>query len=83
MWLLAEYLSGWEGITLEPSVQFGQSCLKGTRIPTSALWGCRAGGDPPQFIADAYGITVADVERAVEWERQVRAALGHPPSVSD
>ena len=64
-----------DGIALVPNVQFGQPCLKGTRIPTSTLWSFVAGGDPVEAVADDYGIEVADVERACEWERQVRAVL--------
>ena len=68
----------WEpepGITIQPDVQFGQSCLAGTRIPTSALWSYVAAGDPPEFVAESYGIEVADVERAVSWEERVRARI--------
>lgn len=68
----------WEpvpGITLTPDVQFGQACVKGTRIPTSALWSYVEGGDRPEFVAEGYGIEVADVERAVDFERQVRTVL--------
>jgi uncharacterized protein (DUF433 family) len=68
----------WEpapGITLSPDVQFGQACVRGTRIPTSALWSYHEGGDRLEFIAEGYGIEVADVERAVAFERQIRAVL--------
>jgi len=70
--------TGWEGISLRPTVQFGQSCLKGTRIPTRALWSYHEGGDSASAIAEAYGIEVAEVERAVTWERAVRSAVDHP-----
>ena len=62
-------------ISLEPDVQFGQPCLAGTRIPTSALWSYAAAGDSYEAIARAYQIEVKDVEQAVNWESRVRAAL--------
>jgi uncharacterized protein (DUF433 family) len=62
-----------EGISLKPEIQFGQPCIEGTRIPTSAIWGFYNAGDSVQFIADSYRIKVAEVERAVRWERKLRA----------
>ncbi len=61
-----------EGISLKPNIQFGQPCIDGTRIPTSALWGYYNAGDRVDFIAESYGIEVAEVERALRWERRLR-----------
>ncbi|MGH2353404.1 MAG: DUF433 domain-containing protein [Chloroflexota bacterium] len=75
----------WEpvpGITLVPGVQFGQPCLKDTRIPTGALWSYIAGGDTPTFVAEGYGIKVADVERAFEWEQRIRVAIAEVTGIS-
>lgn len=60
------------GVTLDPTVQFGQPCVEGTRIPTGALWGYVRGGDAVPFIAATYGLEVGEVERAVQWEQIVR-----------
>lgn len=57
-----------ECIELDPHVQFGSPCLQATSIPTSALWSYVRGGDPVEYVARSYGLTVADVERAVAWE---------------
>lgn len=73
--------AGWKGIVLAPNIQFGQPCLKGTRIPTSALWSYVAGGDSPSYIAGAYGIEVADVDRAVAFERALRAPRRYATSL--
>lgn len=64
-----------EGVSLKPQIQFGQPCIDGTRIPTSAIWGFYNAGDSAQFIADSYGIKVAEVERAVRWERKLHATF--------
>lgn len=62
-----------EGISLRPTVQFGRPCIEGTRIPTGTIWSYVQGGDAPAFIAESFGIAVADVERAVAWERKLLA----------
>lgn len=64
-----------EGVSLKPAVQFGQPCLDGTRIPTSAIWGYVNAGDRPEYVAKSYGIGVAEVEQAIRWERRLRADL--------
>lgn len=71
-----------DGVTLRPDVQFGQSCLEGTRIPTSALWSYAEGGDSVAFLARSFQITVDDVERAVAWEQRVRSAVASQTALS-
>jgi uncharacterized protein (DUF433 family) len=71
----ADYWQPGRGISLRPTVQFGQPCLEGTRIPTGAIWSYVHAGDSPEFIARAYGLRVDDVERAVRWEERRRAKL--------
>lgn len=55
-------------VELRPTVQFGQPCISGTRIPTASIMMYVSGGDPPRFVADFFGITEAEVEAAVAWE---------------
>jgi uncharacterized protein (DUF433 family) len=64
-----------DSVSLRPNVQFGQPCLDGTRIPTSAIWSYANAGDSLAFIAESYGLDVAEVEQAVAWEERVRTAL--------
>ena len=64
----------WEpeaGIVLDPKISFGEPCLKGTRIATQVLWALKAAGDPPERIARAYQIPLAQVEAAIAWERKL------------
>lgn len=68
-------------IELDPRVQFGAPCVEGTSIPTSALWGYVRGGDPVEYVAQSYGLSVADVERAVAWEDRRRGAVGAEASI--
>jgi uncharacterized protein (DUF433 family) len=65
---------GNDGIVLDPAIQFGAPCIRGTRIPTRTLWGMRQGGDSLGFIAEVYGLEPERVEEAIQWEKQLAAA---------
>ena len=61
----------WEprtNILLDPLIQFGAPCIKGTRIPTRALWGMVMGGDTIEYVAQSYHLTVEHVQNAIDWE---------------
>ncbi|MCH8224402.1 MAG: DUF433 domain-containing protein [Chloroflexi bacterium] len=71
-----EFPTTWEpvpGILLDPDVSFGEPCLKETRIATQVLWALREAGDPPERIAGAYRVPVAQVESAIAWEEALAA----------
>ena len=67
----------WEparNVVLEPQVQFGAPCIKGTRIPTRSVAGMVEAGDSVEYVARSYGQPIAVIEEACEWERRLRAA---------
>ncbi|MYA00888.1 MAG: DUF433 domain-containing protein [Chloroflexi bacterium] len=67
----------WEpsgGVVLEPAVQFGAPCIKGTRIPTRTVAGMIEAGDSPEYVARAFDQPIEAIEEACEWERLLRAA---------
>lgn len=69
--------NAWEpvsGVVLEPDVQFGSPCLKGTRIPTRTIAGMVDAGDAEEWVAQAYSISSVEVRAACEWESRLRAA---------
>ena len=69
--------NSWEpvaGVVLEPDVQFGSPCLKGTRIPTRTVAGMVEAGDSPEWVASAYRISSEEVRAACDWESRLRAA---------
>ncbi len=68
-------------ILLRPDVQFGQPCIKGTRIPTSTLWGYVKGGDSVEYIARSFRLEPSDVRTAYQWEERRRAKLQAPAKV--
>jgi uncharacterized protein (DUF433 family) len=61
----------WEprvNIALDPLIQFGAPCIKGTRIPTRTLWGMVMGGDTTEYVAQSYHLTVEQIQNAIDWE---------------
>ena len=69
--------TSWEpssGVVLEPAVQFGAPCIKGTRIPTRTVAGMIEAGDSPKYVAQAFDQPIEAIEEACEWERLLRAA---------
>ena len=61
----------WEpcnNISLDPLIQFGTPCIKGTRIPTKTLWGMIMAGDSIEYVAKACRLSVDLVKDAIDWE---------------
>lgn len=63
-----------ENILLDPLVQFGAPCIKGTRIPARTLWGMVRGGDQVEYVARSFRVGVEHVENAVGWEESLTAS---------
>jgi uncharacterized protein (DUF433 family) len=66
--------ASWEphdGIVLDPAVNFGSPCLKGTRIATETIWALHAAGEPDNRIADAYSVARTQIDAALAWERRL------------
>jgi uncharacterized protein (DUF433 family) len=69
--------SAWEPrelIVLDPKVQFGEPCIKGTRIPARAVWGYVRAGDSKEMTMDAYGLSENEFQAAWQWGQSVAAA---------
>lgn len=60
-----------ENILLDPLIQFGAPCIKGTRIPARTLWGMIRGGDKVEYVSRSFGIAVEQVQSAVSWEESL------------
>ena len=58
-----------DGVELNPSRQFGQPCIRGTRIATRALHLVHNSGDTEDTILQAFGISREELAAAFEWER--------------
>jgi uncharacterized protein (DUF433 family) len=72
-----ELASSWKpypDVKLDPKVQFGEPCVAGTRIPTSTIGGKVLAGDRIEVIARLYGLTIPQIQHALEWEQRIAAA---------
>ena len=62
-----------DGVVLEPAIQFGAPCIRGTRIPTRTIVGMIEAGDSPHWVAQAYRISSEEVQAARDWESRLRS----------
>ena len=60
-----------EHVTLDPLVQFGAPCVKGTRIPTRSIAGMVFAGEPEDAVARDFALTIDEVRAAMVWERKL------------
>ena len=68
--------SSWEPsdcVLLQPQIQFGAPCIKGTRIPTRTIFGMIEAGDSVEWVARAYRISKDEAQAAYDWENRIHA----------
>lgn len=61
-----------DGIVLEPQIQFGAPCIKGTRIPARTVGGMVTAGDSAVWVAQAFEIDLKSVQAACDWEERLQ-----------
>lgn len=61
-------------IVLDPEVQFGDPCIKGTSVPVRSVWGMVRAGDSDELVQRAYGLTDDELQAAIQWGDSVAAA---------
>lgn len=58
----------YERLSVNPNVNHGQVCIKGTRLPVHQIVAMLAGGDSIEDLIDAYpGITRADILACLDY----------------
>lgn len=68
-----QIVTKWEptrGIELDPLIQFGAPCVKGTRIPTHSITRLVEAGESEDQIAAWYELSREEIKHALEWERR-------------
>ncbi|MSQ15073.1 MAG: DUF433 domain-containing protein [Dehalococcoidia bacterium] len=66
-----EVAATWEplaGILLDPEIQFGAPCIKGTRIPAKTIRGMIQAGDPRERVKASFGLSDQEMDAAIKWE---------------
>lgn len=68
------FAAKWEpvtGVVIDPFVQSGAACVKGTRTPTSVLYGGLEAGEDIAGLAYWYELDEAQVVAAIDWEKRL------------
>ena len=63
-----------EDVLMNPRIQFGEPCIKGTRIRTRILWQLSRGGDSFSYLTHAFNLTQEQIDHALEWENRLGTA---------
>ena len=61
-------------VVIDPRIQFGEPCIKGTRIPTESIASLNDAGESSDRLTKLYGLNRTDVEAAIAWERRLERA---------
>ena len=73
---ISKLASSWhphENVCLSPTVQMGQSCVTGTRIPTNVILAKTRSGETLEAIGSLYELDMDKVRSAIDWEERVSA----------
>lgn len=63
-----------EDVLIDPKIQFGGPCIKGTRIRTRILWQLLCGGDTQSYLMRTFGLSDLQINHAMEWEHRLQSA---------
>ena len=61
----------WEGVLLDPGMQFGEPCIEGTRVPTETVWAFYQAGESVDYLAQIYQIPPDMIKAAIGWEKRL------------
>lgn len=63
-----------QDIMINPLIQFGEPCIKNTRIRTRVIWQLHKGGDTIPYMVRAFELSEPQIDHALEWEYRLQAA---------
>jgi uncharacterized protein (DUF433 family) len=66
-------------IEVDPDRCHGKPVIEGTRVLVRTVLGAMAAGDNAERVAEAYGISVADVRAAIAFANQLVGDWDHVP----
>lgn len=61
-------------ILIDPRIQFGEPCIKGTRVRTRVLSDLVKGGDSPSYLMQTFDLSINQINHALEWEQKLQHA---------
>lgn len=63
-----------DDVMMNPRIQFGEPCIKGTRIRTRIIWQLLKGGDNIYYLMRAFKLSEQQIEHVLEWENRLQTA---------
>ena len=63
-----------EDIVINPRIQFGEPCIKGTRIRARIMSELLSGGDTISYVMRSFNLTEQQITHAMEWEERLKRA---------
>ena len=63
-----------EDVLISPRVQFGEPCIKGTRIRTRIINDLLVGGDTIPYVMHSFELTEQQITHVLEWENRLKLA---------
>lgn len=63
-----------EDILINPRIQFGEPCIKGTRIRARVMSELLSGGDTISYVMRSFNLTEQQITHAMEWEERLKRA---------
>jgi uncharacterized protein (DUF433 family) len=63
-----------EDVLINPRIQFGEPCIKGTRIRTRVVNELLVGGDTIPYVMRSFELTELQIYHALEWEHRLQFA---------
>lgn len=63
-----------EDILISPRIQFGEPCIKGTRMRTRVISELLSGGDTISYVMRSFDLTEQQITHVMEWENRLKLA---------
>lgn len=63
-----------EDIIINPKIQFGEPCIRGTRIRTRVIHDYILSGETTSYLIRTFNITNEQINHALEWENRLQSA---------
>jgi uncharacterized protein (DUF433 family)/DNA-binding transcriptional MerR regulator len=63
-----------EDVLMNPRIQFGEPCIRGTRIRTRIIRQLLEGGDTTSYLMRAFELSDQQINHALEWENRLHVA---------
>lgn len=61
-------------VIMNPLIQFGEPCIKGTRIRTRIIWQMVNGGDSISYLVRTFELSEQQIDHILEWENRLQTA---------